>query len=993
MLERIARWAEKPRNLFESVATRIDAVGVVSLVLSITAAVLYGMRATTSEACTSLPVRIIDLELTFSARRYSTLMRWLAEHGCKYEFLRGLVTWDVVFPIAYASMLCAVFIWAERQRRFRSDGAPSDAVLPLRNHIFVLLPLLAGAIDILFENVPLWIAGSTAIRGGYSIPFWIAWILVVFGSLAAFAKFSLILISILALVAELLSGARGIVVKRLRYAMLAVLLGALPLLIIPQGQDILQRTVEGESIAPGLARTVIAIMFGAYVVWYCSRKLVQLKYPRDANKDSDWYDFYARQIPRMLGTAVIIMAAAAFARAGAGFVPFAMFAFGGFIAAALVNKFLPKVTCTIGQIFVRGNMRTIGRYDQDAGRVAIAILVSAGMLSLKAEALDFRRLRIVSYVLLVAAWLFYLYVYHRRSRIAVNRWKKSQLQRGTVQADSPALEFQRVDGEAVSSIDAEHRDRTIRLTLVIGSIMSIVALALFIWLPVPAARLFGALIVLSMFVATIVFYGSIATWVHERHGVPLAPIALVLAALFSIWNDSHEVRRVTGDQSAISRRPSISAKIDSWKADSAGRENGTMVLVAAAGGGLRAAYWTAMSLAVLQDAIPNFNRNLFAISSVSGGSVGASLYASLVRDARAGRGTFECASEPEKREGFTGCVRDFMKEDFLSPVLAKLVAPDFVQAFLPFPWTMLDRSLALEESWEVSYRGITKQGTMGERFLSLYDSTTSASTVPTLFLNTTHVETGKRYVMSPVTRGDTTPPLKSRFNLHDSEDLLRLIGSDLRLSTAAHNSARFAYVSPPGRIERNDTLEYGHIVDGGYFENSGLATLREILEAIREHDAAATTVVLYLCNDPLPCNAESDSVNPPTMPRAAVSEWLGPVRAIMSTRGARGSLSRADIADLSYVHFLQLNVCDSLIANNTPDSAAFALKSEAREERGRERVISPPLGWLLSQVARDWMDASLSAREPNLRPSACRMKNAAVVDRLVQILRPSMLRR
>ena len=179
-----------------------------------------------------------------------------------------------------------------------------------------------------------------------------------------------------------------------------------------------------------------------------------------------------------------------------------------------------------------------------------------------------------------------------------------------------------------------------------------------------------------------------------------------------------------------------------------------------------------------------------------------------------------------------------MEEDYLSPVLAKMVAPDFVQFFLPFPWSQLDRSLALEESWEASYGDIASRPTMGQRFLSLYDSTTSASTVPALYLNTTHVETGKRYIMSPLTRGDMTPRLGQRpHNMHDSEDLHLLIGSDVRLSTAAHNSARFSYVSPPGRIQRNDTLEFGHVVDGGYFENSGLATLREIFEAIDRSSA------------------------------------------------------------------------------------------------------------------------------------------------------------
>ena len=649
------------------------------------------------------------------------------------------------------------------------------------------------------------------------------------------------------------------VLKRLRYGMLAILLGALPLLIIPQGQDILQRTIEGNSPLPGDARALIAVLFGAYVVWYCSRKLVQLKFPRDGDAHQDWYEFYSRQIPRILGTAVIILAAAAFARAGAAFVPFAICAFAGFVVAALVNKFRPQLTRSLGGIFVRGELRLIPHYEEDVGRVIIALIVSAAMFLWRTDAVDFQRLRAMSFVLLVAAWMFYLYVYKRRGRIALRRGRPRTLEGSKFKVDFSKYELQRVEGEAVSSIDPRHLDRGIKRSLLLGLLVSLTGLAVFIWLPVPVARFLGALIVLSMFVATVMFYGSIATWVHERHGIPIAPIALLLAAVFSVWNDSHVVRRVTGNQSAILARPLISQRLDSWQSDSVGRGNGTVVLVAAAGGGLRAAYWTAMSLGVIQDSIPNFNRSLFAISSVSGGSVGASLFASLVRDSVASRGKLKCITDTAvvQRRVFSDCVHRFMEEDYLSPVLAKMVAPDFVQSFLPFPWSMLDRSLALEQSWEASYAGLTNRSTMGERFLSLYDSTTSPSTVPALYLNTTHVETGKRYIMSPLTRGDVSPRLGQRpYNMHDSEDLLLLIGSDLRLSTAAHNSARFSYVSPPGRIQRNDTLEFGHVVDGGYFENSGLATLREVFDAIQERDSTARVVVLYLCNDPLPCNAQ-----------------------------------------------------------------------------------------------------------------------------------------
>src|SRR3982751_6448640 len=46
-------------------------------------------------------------------------------------------------------------------------------------------------------------------------------------------------------------------------------------------------------------------------------------------------------------------------------------------------------------------------------------------------------------------------------------------------------------------------------------------------------------------------------------------------------------------------------------------------------------------------------------------------------------------------------------------------------------------------------------------------------------------------------------------------------GDDVRLSTAAHNSARFPFISPPGSVRNQDQKLVDRIVDGGYFENYG----------------------------------------------------------------------------------------------------------------------------------------------------------------------------
>ncbi len=992
MLARLAKWADSIRARFDALAKHIDALGVVVVLAAFTAGTMVLMRVAEPKECRDLPVRIIDLELTFSARRFGALLEALSARHCEGAFLRSLITTDILFPIAYASTLCALFIWVEKQRRFDPSNTRIAVPVPNRNHILLFLPLIAGAADIFVENILLWIAGTLITANPAIAKSGVVDAIVLIGSIGASIKWSLVFLSVLAILGELMYNSRGLIIRRLRYSVIAVMIGALPLLVVPQGQDILQRTIEG-TITTGLLRAIIALTFGAYVVWYCGRKLVQLRFPRDP-KDAraDWYVHFGEQIPRILGISVLVLGAMAFARAGAAMTRFAIVTFLGFLITAAIEKFRPAITQRLGELLVLEDYQASSSLVHGTGKALIATMVGAGILITRDQPRDFVLLRWGAFLLLVDAWVFYLYVYTRRERAIIRQLRPivRAAQHGDAQTRASAklvygLALASGVAKAVASVDPKTLDKAIKRTLIIGAVISLASLAVFTFWTVPSARLLGALIILSMSVASVVFLGSIATWIHERHGVPIAPIALALAAFYSIWNDSHLVRRITGDPSPVAARRDIPTQFKLWRADSA---SGQLVLVAASGGGLRAAYWTAVSLAALQDSIPDFNRHVFAISSVSGGSVGASVYAALVRDSAASPGKVKCLDTGTTRS-FSHCVRDFMAEDYLSPVLAKMVGPDFVQAFLPFPWRQLDRSLGLEESWEDSYEKVTGMPTWRRGFLALYRGGLAPLTVPALFLNTTHVETGKRYITTPLTRGDSTPPLGGRKQtMHDSQDLLELMGSDLPLSTAAHNSARFTYVSPAGRIQRGDTIEYGHVVDGGYFENSGLATLREILEAIRSVDDSSRAIVLYLCNDPLPCRTKPKRDSLPVMARSAVVDWLSPIRALLSTRDARGSLSRVDIADLPNVEFIQLNVCDALTSSAPTQGDSATLGSVQRDKQARERVVSPPLGWLLSKVARDWMDSSLTAGAVSFRPSDCRRSNAAAFKRLQSALKP-----
>ena len=524
-----------------------------------------------------------------------------------------------------------------------------------------------------------------------------------------------------------------------------------------------------------------------------------------------------------------------------------------------------------------------------------------------------------------------------------------------------------------------------------AGIVSAALLLLFTFAPVVVGRSLGPLWILCLAVANGVFFGSVLVWAAHRFRVPILTTAVLLMVLFSLWNDSHHVRTLgTPTAAAIAGRPSIAGAFDVWtRSAPSGAATGTpvygassgapVVLVAGAGGGLRAAYWTAMSLAAIADTVPDFDRRIFAFSGVSGGSLGGALFAALAHDRQQAGDRLPCATPanetnlvPRTTGAYARCVRDFMRDDFLSPVVAKLVAPDFLQLFLPFPVSRFDRSHGLEGLWEASYRRATGRDTFTGGFLAF--AATTRLTAPVLILNSTHVETGRRYMASSVyLQTDGTRGVA----LRDSGDVLDTLKQDMPLSTAIHNSARFTYISPAGHMDAPDGKEHGRLVDGGYFENSGLATLREVYDVLA-HERGVEPDVLYLCNDPAACNATASS----EVKSGAADEIASPFRALYKARDARGTLSQESLKALAGDRFLQLNVCGELppgldLASTVDESPA---EKKAVKQEAKQRVVSPPLGWLLSKQARDWMDASLAGQRPG--DGSCYARNAKAIAAL-----------
>jgi hypothetical protein len=459
-------------------------------------------------------------------------------------------------------------------------------------------------------------------------------------------------------------------------------------------------------------------------------------------------------------------------------------------------------------------------------------------------------------------------------------------------------------------------------SVVVFVLSSILSLVMLVWLTLfalDAGHRFGAVAILAIVAANTVFLGGLAVFLTRARRVPLELAAFACAAIFSLWNDNHDVRLVD-----LAAPPSdLSAVFSSWVTRAPGEPGKPVpvVVAAAEGGGIRAAYWTSLvlhHLADIPDADVMFPERLFAISSVSGGSFGAAVYAGLRRDP---------TSQPPRAQ----IASEILQERFLAPMVAKLVAGDFLQWFLPVPIYRLDRSSAMETAFAAAYNEHVHHNSMVEKFTEFRPL--NASDVPVLLLNSTSVQLGRRIVTSPY----SWPLSDVSVEEQDPIDFHRLTGRDVSVATAVHNTARFPYISAAGRLRAKNGENLGHLVDGGYFENTGADTLIDLLRYLKQSASPLNVrfIVVALLNTP-PEQHLTDPARIPWHETASLGELFSPLRALMQSKTARGELALRRLRE----------------SVEPGDVVEFRICSDSG-------LREAPLGWQLSKEMVDVLDANV----------------------------------
>ncbi|GAB4324760.1 MAG: hypothetical protein OHK0047_09350 [Leptolyngbyaceae cyanobacterium] len=484
---------------------------------------------------------------------------------------------------------------------------------------------------------------------------------------------------------------------------------------------------------------------------------------------------------------------------------------------------------------------------------------------------------------------------------------------------SPLLNLVLYSWHAEQDPEQDSKLGTTILTWCIASLLTAVIFVLFLP-PTAIPSQVGAIGVIAISLAILVVVLSVIyNWALQQN-IPVLTILIGLVVLSSIFNlnDNHQFRQSVKSQDLP--LPSLEDSFKHWLASRPDRQKYSgkpypVYIASAQGGGIFAAYHAATALAQLADYIPSFPQHLFAISGVSGGSLGASAFVSVIKETA------------DQSPTLSEKVSKIFEQDLLSPLLTLGLFPDLIQRFIPFSIYDWDRANGLEVAFENAWDRLSLKGHENPFKLSFYQHWHPQGIAPALVLNTTVVESGKRLVISPF---KIVLPTQENIVLDESK-------LDLRLSTAAGLSARFPFVTPVGWYKRSSDGSKLRLADGGYFDNSGTPTAIDIGRTLQKLEGYGKSFkLIYVAIGDQP---RDNSVEP--IKSSGLNELLSPIQALFSAREAR-SLSAIELS----TYTLNEGISDPFKLN---------FRTLILQKANPKMQIKLPLGWQLATTTKEFI--------------------------------------
>lgn len=459
---------------------------------------------------------------------------------------------------------------------------------------------------------------------------------------------------------------------------------------------------------------------------------------------------------------------------------------------------------------------------------------------------------------------------------------------------------------------------------------------------------------LVVFIALILALGGL-TFFMDAYRLPvLSVLAIWLVVVGKAPNSDHVYRIWPREDPVLSTEKVMTP---AQVLEEAGRTGSPIVLVAIAGGGIQSAVWSTQVLTGLEKAVqdarkseefralPGFANSVQCLSGVSGGSVGAMFFvASYGPNGLPPPRTLDRKNEVADPQ-FLDRIVAAAGDTSLGQAVWGLAYVDSRRAWFPFGMNnmYLDRATKMEQKW--ANNGLLAM--TNQRGTPVFDMKLQSATLagwqedvckglrPAIIFNGTIVETGERIAFStaPSDRFYEGQREFVTFKKPNSTfDPSLYPGADVHITTAARLSATFPFVSPAGRpcvARSSDERENGifqpegshanlipnknglyHVVDGGYYDNTGLSALTQwlddgltslaksgskhwprsililSLDGFPEDFSASETAQIQDRSDKAAAGKSTAPAPQTQSERGAIFQFLSPVAALCNVRGA-----------------------------------------------------------------------------------------------------------
>ncbi|MEO6787616.1 MAG: hypothetical protein ABI318_15925 [Chthoniobacteraceae bacterium] len=559
--------------------------------------------------------------------------------------------------------------------------------------------------------------------------------------------------------------------------------------------------------------------------------------------------------------------------------------------------------------------------------------------------------------------------------------------------------------------------------LVIGTIVFLtVNAAIYVLSYNSTAEMMALVYLLVLFTAS-VLVGGAASFFLDAYRLPFLTVCVLWLLLASQKEDSDHYYRIWPRVGGAAKAEEVLTPANVLeKAVEAGRP---IVLVAIAGGGIQSAAWGTRVLTGIEELIPearkakaygadlpDFAGSVQCISGVSGGSTGAMFFV-------AGYGPDGLPSpRPKKPENpavnadlLHGIV-DAAEDTSLGQAVWGMAYPDARRAWVPLfiGNDYLDRAERMELKWAAN--GAQHMGQFGKalKTVSLTDwqKDVAQGIRPATIFNGTIVETGERICFS-------TAPVRSYFEgqrefvsvppADGSGDEAEIYpGADLRVTTAARLSATFPLISsasrpllalhmhdpkgllmPPHELWKHIPGGNGllHVVDGGYYENTGLGSLAQWLddglsELAKHPERKWPRSILILQIEAFPEVDAGDQSDPQAQDasgRGTIFQIASPLEALYNVRSAGHTASALRLIQTMQLRWNPLGAQEGKVSAETGSTCAIhlvrftipMLPHDPSERRPWEpawfdaKSDKPPLSWHLREIEKQEIEKAWQA--------------------------------